>query len=59
MEIVKNVGNTMLTIINDILDFSKIESGHLELEKTYKKNLSRQQFSTCFCLSCQVETGLS
>ncbi|MFO0209522.1 MAG: histidine kinase dimerization/phospho-acceptor domain-containing protein, partial [Pseudanabaena sp.] len=33
VEIVKNVGNTMLTIINDILDFSKIESGHLELEE--------------------------
>ena len=31
-EIIRNSGETLLTIINDILDFSKIESGHLQLE---------------------------
>ena len=32
MLIIRNSGNTLLTIINDILDFSKIEAGQLELE---------------------------
>lgn len=31
--IIKNSGNTLLTVINDILDFSKIESGKMEFEK--------------------------
>ncbi len=31
-EIIRNSGETLLTLINDILDFSKIESGHLDLE---------------------------
>jgi len=31
-EIIRNSGETLLTIINDILDFSKIESGKMELE---------------------------
>jgi len=31
--IIKNSGNTLLTIINDILDFSKIESGKMTFEK--------------------------
>ena len=31
-EIVRNSGESLLTIINDILDFSKIEAGRLELE---------------------------
>lgn len=31
-EIIRNSGDSLLTIINDILDFSKIESGKLELE---------------------------
>jgi signal transduction histidine kinase/CheY-like chemotaxis protein len=30
--IIKNSGQTLLSIINDILDFSKIESGKMELE---------------------------
>ena len=32
MEILRNCGDTLLTIINDILDFSKIESGRMSLE---------------------------
>jgi len=32
-EIVRNSGESLLTIINDILDFSKIEAGRLELEQ--------------------------
>ncbi|MCA6571706.1 MAG: PAS domain S-box protein [Pseudanabaena sp. M38BS1SP1A06MG] len=47
VEIVKNVGNTMLTIINDILDFSKIESGHLELEE--------KSFDLQVCLEDTIE----
>ncbi len=31
-EVIRNSGETLLTIINDILDFSKIESGKMELE---------------------------
>jgi PAS domain S-box-containing protein len=31
-EIVRQSGDTLLTVINDILDFSKIEAGKLELE---------------------------
>jgi signal transduction histidine kinase/DNA-binding response OmpR family regulator len=31
-EIIRNSGDSLLTIINDILDFSKIEAGRLELE---------------------------
>ncbi|MCZ8518221.1 MULTISPECIES: PAS domain S-box protein [Paenibacillus] len=31
VQIIKNSGNTLLTIINDILDFSKLESGKSEL----------------------------
>ena len=31
-EIIRNSGDSLLTIINDILDFSKIESGQLTLE---------------------------
>ncbi len=33
VEIVRNSGESLLTIINDVLDFSKIESGNLELEQ--------------------------
>ncbi len=33
VEIVRNSGESLLTIINDILDFSKIESGNFELEQ--------------------------
>ncbi|AFZ43253.1 multi-sensor hybrid histidine kinase [Halothece sp. PCC 7418] len=33
-EIIRNSGDTLLTLINDILDFSKIESGKLALEPT-------------------------
>lgn len=33
VEIIRNSGDSLLTIINDILDFSKIESGNLELEE--------------------------
>ncbi|HBC41325.1 MAG TPA: hypothetical protein DCZ88_05325 [Pseudanabaena sp.] len=47
VEILKNVGNTMLTIINDILDFSKIESGHLELEE--------KSFDLQVCLEDTIE----
>lgn len=32
-EIIRNSGDSMLTIINDILDCSKIESGNLEIEE--------------------------
>ena len=32
VEIIRNSGESLLTIINDILDFSKIESGKLEFE---------------------------
>lgn len=31
-EIIRNSGETLLTLINDILDFSKIEAGQFELE---------------------------
>jgi signal transduction histidine kinase len=31
-EVVRQSGDTLLTVINDILDFSKIEAGKLELE---------------------------
>jgi len=34
-EIIRNSGNTLLTLINDILDFSKIESKKLTLELTH------------------------
>ncbi len=47
VEIVRNAGNTLLTIINDILDFSKIESGHLELEE--------QSFDLRVCLEDTIE----
>ncbi|MEL6193590.1 MAG: response regulator, partial [Bacteroidota bacterium] len=33
LAIIRNSGESLLTIINDILDFSKIESGKLELEQ--------------------------
>jgi PAS domain S-box-containing protein len=33
VEIVRNSGESLLTIINDILDFAKIESGNLQLEE--------------------------
>lgn len=33
VEIVRNSGNSLLTIINDILDFSKVEAGKMELEE--------------------------
>lgn len=33
-EIIRQSGESLLTIINDILDFSKIESGRLDLEQT-------------------------
>ena len=33
VEIIRQSGDSLLTIINDILDFSKIESGALQLEK--------------------------
>jgi signal transduction histidine kinase/CheY-like chemotaxis protein/HPt (histidine-containing phosphotransfer) domain-containing protein len=33
LEIIKNSGDTMLTLLNDILDYSKIENGVIELEK--------------------------
>ncbi|MBD2294866.1 response regulator [Anabaena sphaerica FACHB-251] len=33
VEIIRNSGDSMLTLINDILDFSKIESGKLEIEE--------------------------
>ncbi|MEM9983605.1 MAG: response regulator [Bacteroidota bacterium] len=33
LDIIRNSGESLLTIINDILDFSKIESGKLELER--------------------------
>ncbi len=33
-EIIRQSGESLLTIINDILDFSKIESGRLDLEHT-------------------------
>jgi signal transduction histidine kinase/CheY-like chemotaxis protein/ligand-binding sensor domain-containing protein len=32
-DIIKNCGESLLTVINDILDFSKIESGKMELEQ--------------------------
>jgi signal transduction histidine kinase/DNA-binding response OmpR family regulator len=32
VEIIRNSGDSLLTIINDILDFSKIEAGKMELE---------------------------
>jgi len=32
-EIIRNSGETLLTIINDILDFSKIEAGRMDLEQ--------------------------
>src|SRR5690348_17546544 len=31
-EVIRQSGDTLLTVINDILDFSKIEAGKLELE---------------------------
>jgi PAS domain S-box-containing protein len=33
VQIIRNSGDSLLTIINDILDFSKIEAGQLELER--------------------------
>ncbi|MFP3040396.1 ATP-binding protein [Treponema primitia] len=32
ISIIRQSGNTLLSIINDILDFSKIESGHVQIE---------------------------
>lgn len=34
VDVIRNGGNSLLSLINDILDFSKIESGHLELEES-------------------------
>jgi PAS domain S-box-containing protein len=33
-EVIRDSGNSLLTIINDILDFSKIEAGRLDLEQS-------------------------
>ncbi len=39
LDIIKNSGNSLLSIINDILDFSKIESGKLYIEKIHFKTI--------------------
>lgn len=35
IEVIRNSGESLLTVINDILDFSKIESGRLEMEQQW------------------------
>ncbi len=42
LDIIKNSGDTLLTVINDILDFSKIESGKMLLEP--RKFVTKEPF---------------
>ena len=46
-EVIRESGDSLLTIINDILDFSKIEAGRLELE--------RQPFDLRECIESALE----
>jgi CheY-like chemotaxis protein len=46
-EVIRQSGDSLLTIINDILDFSKIEAGRLELE--------RQPFDLGECVESALE----
>ena len=53
-EIIRNSGESLLTIINDILDFSKVEAGRLELE-TLEFNLRNCIESTVELLSGKAQ----
>lgn len=54
-EIIRNSGESLLTVINDILDFSKVEAGKLELE-TIDFNLRNTVESTVELLSSRAQT---
>ncbi len=54
-EIIRNSGESLLTVINDILDFSKVEAGKLELE-TLDFNLRNCIESTIELLTAKAQT---
>jgi signal transduction histidine kinase/DNA-binding response OmpR family regulator len=47
LNIIRNSGESLLTIINDILDFTKIESGSIDLEE--------RDFSLVYCVEDALE----
>ena len=55
VEIIRNSGESLLTVINDILDFSKVEAGKLELE-TLDFNLRNCIESTIELLTAKAHT---
>lgn len=69
VSVLKNSGQSLLTIINDILDFSKIEAGKLELEKIpfnlcdlvsdVKKVFEPQASEKGLALTCGINPNLS
>ncbi len=54
-EIIRNSGESLLTVINDILDFSKVEAGKLELE-TLDFNLQNTIESTVELLTAKAHS---
>lgn len=54
-EIIRNSGESLLTVINDILDFSKVEAGKLELE-TLDFNLRNCIESTVELLTSKAQS---
>ena len=54
-EIIRNSGESLLTVINDILDFSKVEAGKLELE-TLDFNLRNCIESTIELLTAKAQS---